>query len=280
MKRVFLWSALIVISANAFCQEINNISFAQQEEKIVITYDITGAKYFQLFNIEVFVSTNGGKDFYGPLKNVTGDAGKDIHEGKRKSILWNVYDEMPDFGLGGKVVFDVRATIIEKKVKHKLMIGYKGTISAPFGMMIGLTGKCGFYVSARCNQDYFVNSSFESDGVTISNYPETGYYSFIEGKKEQRMSVTGGLTFQTGWKVHLYIGGGLSRDNLLWQIAQYDFDDNETGTAWVKNKSESIAGFEAETGLLLNFGHFYFSAGVTSPGLKWVEPAFSAGFTF
>jgi hypothetical protein len=259
-------------------QKIDNITWSQQEEKIIITYDIIGAKYFERFTIALYVSMDGGITFLGPLKEVTGDVGVDIGEGKNKIVTWNALDEYP--GFGGKIVFDVRATINPLKVKHKILAGYKGSYSAPYGIMAGMTGKVGFYLSSRLNYEYFTEPVYETDGKLITDFEEQGYYSFIEGEKIRRLSVTGGLTIQLGWKWHLYLGGGLADYDLLWRIAQYDFDDNETGTSWVKHTGESFRSAEAEAGVLFNFYHFYISGGINSPGFKWIEGTVAAGVIF
>jgi hypothetical protein len=280
MTRNFFILFLSVLNSAFFAcgQEIDNITWFQREEKIVVTYDITGAKYFERFDITLYVSTDGGRTFTGPLKEVTGDVGANIGEGKNKTVTWNVLDEYP--GFGGKIIFDLRAGINPQKVKHKFFIGYKGTYSSPVGIMTGLTGKVGFYLASHLNYDYFTEPLYETDGQLVAGFNEQGYYSFIEGDKIRRLSVTGGLLIQMNWKWHWYIGTGFSEYQLLWQIARYDFDDNETGTSWVKHTGESFRSAGAETGLLFNFGHFFLAGGISSPGFKWVEGTVAAGFTF
>jgi hypothetical protein len=259
-------------------QQIENITWTQQDEQIIIKYDVTGAKYFEKFDITLFVSTDGGLTYSGPLKEVTGDIGANIGEGKNKSITWNVLDEYP--GFGGNIVFDVRAVVSPQKVKHKIIAGYKGSLSAPYGLMAGLTGKVGFYLSSRFNYGYFTSPDYETNGQSITGYNEQGYYSFVDGEKIRRLSLTGGLLIQLGWRWHLYLGGGLADYDLLWRIAEYDFDDNDTGTSWVKHTGESFRSAEAEAGVLFNFYKFYIGAGVTSPGFHWVEGTVAAGVLF
>ena len=164
---------------------VSNVSFKQKGQQIEVSYNITGAKFFQFFNVDIYVSIDGGKTYQGPLKEVSGDVGKEIRTGAGKKVYWDVFNEMPDFG--GNVAFDVRAIVMEKKLPNRFYTGYKGTYTAPIGVVAGLTGKTGFYVSARLNPVYFENVSYETEGEEILDYNETGYYAYSENDKTQRL---------------------------------------------------------------------------------------------
>lgn len=279
MKRLLIDSLLLFIAIlPTYSQTVSNVNFLQEGQQIEIRYDLTGARFYQYFNIEVYVSTDAGKTYEGPLQHASGDVGPDIKEGINKKVLWDVFKEMPTFE--GDVLFIIRATVMKKKLKRRPFIGYKASYTAPFGAVAGLTGKTGFYISARINQAYFETSAYETDGVSIIDYEETGYYTFLSKDKTQRLSITAGLQFQIGWKVHLYIGGGLAQYNLLWQIEQYDYPSTFKGNQWVKHSGESFSSFEVEAGMMLQFNHFFLSAGATSPKFEWVDVTLSAGFVF
>lgn len=259
-------------------QSVSKVDFRQQGRQIKITYDLTGAVFNQSFNVSLYVSTDGGRNFEGPLQKVTGDVGFGIQAGMGKTITWNVLEEMPAFG--GNVVFDVRAVVREKKIKRKMYITYKGSLSAPLGIMIGLTGKTGFYVSARINQDYGETTKYETDGEKVVDYEGLGFYGFPGDETMKRLSLTAGMTFQVGRKLHLYFGGGYAVDELLWKIDEYDYSGHSLGSSWVFHQEESFAGFEAEAGLMLEFGHVMVGAGFTTPGVQYVEPVVTAGIRF
>jgi hypothetical protein len=279
MKRILILISLMTISLlSAYSQTVSDVAFSQKKNQIEISYNLTGAKFYQYFSVALYVSNNGGITYQGPMTKVTGDAGIDIAGGRNKKITWDVFKEMPDFG--GNVKLDVRATVMEKKLKKRFFIGYKGTQTAPFGIVAGMTGKIGFYVSGRMNSNYFEKTTYETDGETVTNYNTTGYYSFLSDNKTQRLSVTAGLQFQVGWKVHLYAGAGFSQYILLWQIQEYDYPDTPKGKQWVKHTGESFSSFEAEAGIMLQLKHFFLSAGAASPGFKWADFAFGAGVVF
>jgi len=257
---------------------VSNVNFGQKGQKIEIIYNIAGAKFYQYFNVDIYVSIDGGLTFQGPLKEVSGDVGEGISAGGQKKISWNAFKEMPEFE--GNVAFDVRALVMEKKITNHFFAGYKGTYTAPIGVITGLTGKTGFYVSARLNPGYFENVSYEIEDEEVPDYNETGYYTFSKADKIQRLSVTAGLNFQVGLNVHLYIGGGFAQYNLIWEIEQYDYPGTLKGTEWAKHTGESFTGLEAETGIIMELKSIFLSAGVAFPGFKWADISFSAGIVF
>jgi hypothetical protein len=279
IKRSLLLTGFLLISLlTAYSQVVRNVNFAQKDMKIEVSYDLTGGKYYQYFSVALYVSTDGGKFYHGPLSQVSGDIGPEIAKGSNKKITWDVIKEMPDFG--GDVIFDVRATVMEKKIKNQIFIGYKGTNTAPIGIVAGMTGKTGFYISGRLNPGYLATTTYETDGTSISNYNEAGYYTFTSGNKIQRLSITAGLQFQIGSKAHIYAGGGYSQYNLLWQIQQYDYSDAPTAKQWAKHTGESFGSYEAEAGMMYQLKQFFLAAGLASPGFKWVDISFSAGVVF
>jgi hypothetical protein len=279
MKRFLILSGLIIITlSSTYSQTVSDVAFSQKNQQIEISYNLTGSKFYQYFSVAVYVSNNGGQTFKGPLKQVSGDVGIDIAGGRNKKITWDVFKEMTDFG--GNVLFDGGATVMEKKLKNRFFTGYKGTQTAPFGIVAGLTGKTGFYVSGRLNSGYFEKAAYKTDGETVTNFNTTGYYSFLSDSKTQRLSVTAGIQFQVSWKLHLYAGAGFSQYNLLWQIQQYDYPDIPIGKQWVKHTGESFSSFEAEAGMMLQLRHFFLLAGAASPGFKWADFTFGAGVVF
>lgn len=276
-KTLLLLFNLLCFTAGLFGQSINNISFIQQGKEIIVNYDISGS-FNKKFKVELYVSTDGGNNYSGPLKKVSGDVGDNIINGTNKSISWEVLEEMPDFG--GQVVFNVRADIIEEKIKCRFYLGYTATTTAPIGITFGLTGKTGFYLSARLNQGYSTTGEYETDGSSILDYNEDGYYAFTGNDKTRRMSVIVGLSFQLGQKLHFYTGGGYALYNLLWEIDQYSYNDIKTGTAWANHQKETFVSADAEAGLLYEMGHIFIRGGISAPGFKWIEPALSLGILF
>lgn len=279
MTRLFLRLLLVFLPlCSVSAQKVSNVFFRQKGMGIEIRYDLTGVKFYEYCSIQIYATTDG-VDYIGPLTLVEGEVGDSIFPGRSKRIFWDVFKEVPVFE-GERVGFDVRATVIKQKLERKFYAGYKGSYPAPAGIVIGLTGKTGFYLSGRMNPAYLDDVPYQTKSDVIDGYPTEGYYVFTQKQTYQRLSITAGFSFQLGWKTHWYLGGGFSQYNVLWNIDKYEYPDTRTGEAWVKQTDKSWDKYEIETGLHFNFKYFYFSAGVASPNLKWAEAVLSAGVTF
>jgi len=87
---------------------IVNISPVQQGEVIRLHYGIEKTFTNASFNIELFVSTDGGEKLIGPLKMVTGDVGENIKAGSNLFIHWDVLKEFESLQ-SDEVVFEIHA---------------------------------------------------------------------------------------------------------------------------------------------------------------------------
>ncbi len=95
IHRTLILIALLVCTAIAsYGQRITNIEPEKQGNKIIVHYDIRGARFNEHFNVSLYVSKNGGKTFQGPLEAVSGDIGKGIQEGTDKKIVWDVFKDV------------------------------------------------------------------------------------------------------------------------------------------------------------------------------------------
>ncbi len=93
----------IGITANA--QKVSNISFRQEQSTIIVSYDLETKTPCK---VSLYVSTNGGVKWQGPLTKVTGDVGNKIVSGS-KNIIWNVLDEFKELK-GVNIKFQVRVS--------------------------------------------------------------------------------------------------------------------------------------------------------------------------
>ena len=90
------------ITINA--QKVSNITYQQVQSNVIVSYDLetkTPSK------VSLYVSTNGGNTWQGPLKKVTGQVGDKISSGSH-SITWYVLEEFDELR-GDKIQFQVRA---------------------------------------------------------------------------------------------------------------------------------------------------------------------------
>jgi hypothetical protein len=96
-----------LVGITTYAQKVSNISYRQEQSTIVVSYDLETKTPCK---IDLYVSTDGGKTWKGPLKKVTGDAGTKISTGSN-SIIWNVLEEYKELR-GNNIKFQVRAKII------------------------------------------------------------------------------------------------------------------------------------------------------------------------
>jgi sulfatase modifying factor 1 len=93
-----------------FAQNITNITASQSGKNIELSYSLTGKEEIKAYEIKLYVSTDGGSTWQGPLIAVTGDVGKAQTAGTGKSITWDVLKE-PGFTQlkGGNIQFKIKA---------------------------------------------------------------------------------------------------------------------------------------------------------------------------
>ena len=86
-KFILFWISQI-LSFPLLAQTVSNVQAEQVGKQIVITYSLD-----KQADISVCYTTDGGKTFSAPLKQVTGDVGKNIAAGNH-TITWNVLEEV------------------------------------------------------------------------------------------------------------------------------------------------------------------------------------------
>ena len=87
LKFILFWISQI-LSFPLLAQTVSNVQAEQVGKQIVITYSLD-----KQADISICYTTDGGKTFSAPLKQVTGDVGKNIAAGKH-TITWNVLEEV------------------------------------------------------------------------------------------------------------------------------------------------------------------------------------------
>jgi formylglycine-generating enzyme required for sulfatase activity len=102
MKQFLLIILLIIATKLAFSQNVTNVQVEQIGKKVHITYTLD-----KIADITLHLSTDGGVTYSEPLKQVTGDVGKNIPVGTH-TIVWDVLAEN-DKLVGDNIVFKVKA---------------------------------------------------------------------------------------------------------------------------------------------------------------------------
>ena len=104
MKKAFLQIFLAVLCLSAHAQKVSNIRAEQRGQDIVILYSLETTSPCE---VSLLLSQDNGVTWSTPLKNVTGDVGKNIAAGE-KQINWKVLEEREQL-VGDKIKFKVIA---------------------------------------------------------------------------------------------------------------------------------------------------------------------------
>ncbi len=110
-NQFFLCFLVCHVTITSFAQKVSNISFKQEQSNIIVTYDLESKLPSK---VSLFVSTNGGVNWLGPLEKVYGSVGYKINSG-RHQITWNVLEEFEELR-GDNVKFQVSAISDESKI--------------------------------------------------------------------------------------------------------------------------------------------------------------------
>jgi formylglycine-generating enzyme required for sulfatase activity len=98
------------LSNLCFAQSISNITSSQSGKNILVSYSLTGEEGITAYEIKLWVSSDGGNTWQGPLTAVSGAVGKGQAAANSKSITWDVLKE-PGFGQlkGDNIQFKIKA---------------------------------------------------------------------------------------------------------------------------------------------------------------------------
>jgi len=257
-------------------QQIKEVRSEVKEEKILVHYLIRGGSLTDYFSISLYVSTDGGKTFTGPLREVKGDAGEGIRRGT-KTIVWDALKEMPY--LEDTVTFQVKA--IKQPVKKKFFVIWEGNTITWLGLRAGMLGKVGFYAEFRGNPDAFKKSSFSCNDGVLTDYNVPGYYTYTGKNGYSAFSILGGITWQVIPDLFIYGGAGFGKENYLVQIDQFNYENSASfGQAYAKYNGYCTSGLEIDAGLMYRVKWFLVSAGGTILNFGLLNWTAGIGVTF
>lgn len=280
IHRITILLIFNLLVSSVFSQTVTNVRPVVEGDKITVHYTIYKAKFYQTFNVSLYVSMDGGKTYQDQLKAVSGDVGENVTKGDKK-IIWDVSKDIA--ALEGDVVFDVRAEVIEKERKKSLFLSYFGSYYSPIGLQFGQLGKTGWYVSVRANSKFATKADYNTNNTGIIDYTGKGYYVFDDKEFQKSYSVSAGLNFQLGWDFFLYTGVGYGKNQLFWHIKEYAYPDDELlGDAYAKHTEYSVSGLEIETGFIIRTKKILISAGMANLSFKkdLTEITFGLGYNF
>ena len=101
IKLVFFLLLSVFTAVCSFGQTVSNVDAYQEGKNIIITYDTDKAGSVG----DVYCSTDGGRTWGAPLKQVTGDVNKQVQAGSHR-IVWDVLSEREKLA-GANICFKV-----------------------------------------------------------------------------------------------------------------------------------------------------------------------------
>lgn len=270
---VFLFF-LFISGANA--QYVKDVTSIVKDGKVQVQYTLD-AKFYNEFNVSLYVSRDNGQTFEGPLKEVSGDIGKVITKGV-KAIVWDAMKEMPF--VSETLIFDIRAEILTNKPKKSFFLMYVGNITTYFGLRAGMLGRVGFYIELRGNLMTFNSGKYNYKDSTV-NYNQPGYYNFTGSNGYAAFSALAGINYQPVKNLFIYLGAGYGKEDYLMKIDEFNYDgDVKTGSVYVKYNKYSNSGAEINLGAMYRIKWFIMSAGGTMISFKTFNWTAGIGISF
>jgi len=284
-RKYLLVLLTLLVSGIINAQQVTNVSSQLSGDNIIVNYTLTGAKFNQKFNVQLYVSLDGGETFQGPLNGVRGDIGENIKSGNRK-IFWDPYKDVNS--LDGDIIFDVRAEVINQKIEKHFFVHYTGNYSlrnsgytAPFGLSIGQIGKVGWYASARLNTSAFKGSTYDFNGTDVVGYDKVLYYEYDNDYQYPSFEALAGITAQLSWNIFIYAGAGYGYQKYYWHINEYDYVTNNIKSDSYLNYSDySATGIAAEVGFILRANAVSFNLGMSTLNFSYANIVFGIGLNF
>jgi len=276
MKHLLLTTIALMLLMAANAQVIKNTDFKQQGNAIVVTYNLS-VPLDKTAEIDLYVSTDGGRSYKGPLKAVSGDIGKMETDGAKK-ITWKVFEE---FGtLQGDITFEVRAQLKNKPVDNDFFMAYNISGSSFVGITIGSVGRWGWYLRGKTNLN-FAQGDYTTNDQSLTDYDGNGYYLYTDQTQQSRLGMTVGAIKRLGKTVYVYAGGGYGSRVLLWNAEEFSYDDeSQIGNLWAEHEEQSATGAEIELGVMFRMGKVNLSAGVNTIGFSFFEANGGIGLFF
>jgi len=123
---------ILIMTGTLHGQEVKNLRVSQVVNRVNIVYDLEGQVRY--YKVALFYTTDDGKTWWGPLKNVNGDIGEKQTPGVNKTIVWDALAEKgPIEGmLQFKVVADLNQEAGKAEAVKKIRVGQKKSEAKPW----------------------------------------------------------------------------------------------------------------------------------------------------
>lgn len=261
-------------------QKANNVKYRSLGNKIIITFDLSGATKNVRIWIQPGLVAGDAPANYEVIKSVSGDVGLIQSIDGPKVITWDLYKDIaalpPDFNIDIKVK-------TESRVPTSHVISLAGNSLAPLGLKYQRLGLHGFYVSGKILNFDFAKIKGTSSELENGKITPESPYQFLEAQR-QSFCVNAGYSRMINPSLFVYGGLGAGIDRTVWKVVDLDADCNPTTNVyWVEYAEVSKAGrlnwlLEAGTNLKLN--RIVLDAGIGLSAGKDVYFNFGLGYVF
>lgn len=271
-------------------QKVTQVVAEQDGDMIVIRYSLDKPT-----TVRLYVSSDSGKTYIGPLKSVTGDVDYYVQKGER-SIRWNpareniklssaelVFKVVPDILPSSVSIYDDAPStdsfdeILLKSTDDDGADGQKGTsrtitfatldIAFPFanqfsyGFTVGRVRRWGWYVSLMSN---FYNFRQLAGIKTM----QTGTYNLNGETAIKRFSAMAGVAVRVARPLVICVGAGYGNRTLACQTVEGN---------WYAYPGRTFVGVDAEIGLLFKIKAVAFSVKAVTTNFKYGECKIGVG---
>lgn len=274
---ICLWICFGMIHG-CLAQRITQVRFEQFGRAIQVHYALERLPYDSFATLNLFVSTNGGQGFKGPLVRVQGDIGR-VESNGLKSVIWEVMEEYGE--LDGMVAFEIRGEVQRKDLGVENLLMYNVSGSSGIGLMYGRVARWGAYVRGKTNLS-FEDAPYTCDNSGEFDYEGKGDYYVVDKEvRRSRFGVTAGVLYRPYRFLYVYAGAGYGFRRLMWHARTYDYDDEgPTGELWAVNTRRSSDGLEMELGAIYRYRRLAVSAGVNTVAFSFFELNGAIGLFF
>ncbi|GAB3336516.1 hypothetical protein GCM10027429_19930 [Marivirga atlantica] len=155
MRLIFI-TLYIMLSLSVQAQSVENIVANTVQDKVIINYDLngtTGANYY----VNIYYSIDGGMNYIGPLRHVSGEVASGVQSGAGKKAQWDIFKELNY--QNEPIQFKVEAIPNLRKAK---------AISGAFGDLSIIKAS---YVNNILVIEFSLLPSLENETMTISMAP-------------------------------------------------------------------------------------------------------------
>lgn len=208
-----------------FSQNVTDANFKVVGDNIEITYNLD-----VIANVDIYCSTDGGRSFSEPLKNISGDVGENVTPGK-KTALWHVFAD--------------REMIYSNNVVFKIKIRQAKKIIEIDGLPIEMTKVNGgsFMMGVKINEKESVDNQendIPSHEVVLSDF-YIGTYEVTVAQFKKFIDATGYRTDadKNGGSYVWGRGYWEIKENINWRcdvngkvLDEYDYDRPVIHVSW------------------------------------------------